>query len=229
MKEQPISKEEIKQLLFFMNRIKAFEKTFIIQKNTMTRLIWGLLLIGAGILDFVITKIVYMTESSGIITLLTLVPWLIAIFSGLIIQIFSDRHITNIYSWKKSEEKIAGDTIFITLGFILMGVVIAFTSNPDFFYLTFPAVALISGFLSLVTDESYFRKNKDILNQNLVYFIPGVCVGIAALMIISFMTDKSLIDLDSVIFGFGFGGSFCLTAFWNRKKVNTYIEQTDID
>jgi hypothetical protein len=226
MSETPISKEEIKQLLFFMNRIKAFEKTFIVQKNTMARLIWGLLLVGAGILDFVIRQMAYEVENSDYLTLL---PWIIAIFSGMIFQIFSDRHITNIYSWQKSQEEDNSGTTFISLGFILMGVVVVVTSTPDLYFLTFPIICLISGFMALITDNRYFKENRDILNIKHIYFIPIVCVILALVLLLSFMIDKSNVAFSSVIFGCGFGGSFSLIAFWNRKKVIMYIEQTDLD
>ncbi len=226
MSETSISKEEIKQLLFFMNRIKAFEKTFVVQKNTMTRLIWGLLLVGAGILDFVIRQMAYQVENSEN---LTLVPWIIAIFSGLIFQIFSDRHITNIYSWQKSKEEENTGTTFISLGFILIGVIIVMTSTPDLYFLTFPIICLFVGFLTLVTDNRYFKENEEILNVKHLFFIPSVCVILAVVLLLIFMIDKSNIVFSSVIFGCGFGGSFSLIAFWNRKKVIMYIEQTDLD
>ncbi len=53
---QEISNADLKQLLHYMSRIKAFEKIFKIQKDSMTRLIWGLLIIGGGVLEFVITQ-----------------------------------------------------------------------------------------------------------------------------------------------------------------------------
>ncbi len=226
MNDQSISKGEIKQLLFFMNRIKVFEKTFVVQKDSITRLIWGLLLVGAGILSFVITQMAYIIEDYGIFSL---IPWILAIFSGLVIQIFSDRHITNIYSWKPSDEKVESDTIFMSLAFILIGVVVVITNTPELFIFTFPSISLISGFITLVNDRKYFRENSDILNEKYAYFTPVVCTIIAGLMLIASLIDRSFYIYDSMAFGVGFGGSFSLTAFWNRKKVNAYIEQTDID
>ena len=164
MNEKAISKEEIKQLLLFMNRIQAFEKTFIIQKDSMTKLIWGLLLMSAGILHFALTEVVLISYTSGVITLL---PWGIAIVSGLIIQVFSDRHITNIYSWEKPPSKIDKDTIILGFGFIFMAVIISFFSNADLYYLSFPSVAIISGLLVYIMDKKYYHDNSNILQQNL--------------------------------------------------------------
>ena len=102
MQKESIPKEDIQQLLFFMNRIQAFEKTFLIQKESVTRLIWGLFLMGAGILDYVIYE---MTVISGVYGFQTIIPWALAMFSGLVVQLFSDRHLINIYSRKKKDPK----------------------------------------------------------------------------------------------------------------------------
>ena len=168
----------------------------------------------------------YIIEDYGIFSI---IPWVLAIFSGLLIQIFSDRHITNIYSWKPSEEKVEGDTIFISLGFILIGIVVMITNTQDLYIFTFPSISLISGFLSFVNERKYFRENRDILNENYVYFTPVVCAIFAGIMLIANFIDQSFYIYNSMIFGLGLGGSFSLTAFWNRKKVSAYIEQTDID
>ena len=81
MEDSTISPAEIKQLLYYMNRVKSFEKTFIMQKDSMSRLIWGLLLIGAGILDGVFSSLRFFG-------LVSVTPWILAIVSGLIIQGF---------------------------------------------------------------------------------------------------------------------------------------------
>ncbi|MFX0014490.1 MAG: hypothetical protein ACFFB2_09140 [Promethearchaeota archaeon] len=225
MSEIPISKEEIKQLLLFMNRIKVFEKIFIIQKDSMTRLIWGLFLFGAGSLSYVITEMVYQTESFGI---LTIVPWILAIFSGLIIQIFSDRHIVNIYSWEKPKREASSDTLFLILGFVLMAVLISFYNITALHVLTFPSVALISGFMVLVTDRKYYETNKEILNNKLFLITPVFCLLAASLMILLVLIDESIFIFHSVIFGTAFGGSFCITAYWNRKNIDSFLERGDL-
>ena len=224
MSEPPISKEELKQLLLFMNRIQAFEKTFIIQKDSMIRLIWGLFLFGAGLLDYIITEMVYQTDSFGVFTL---VPWILAIFSGLIIQIFSDRHLTNIYSWKKPTKETSNDTIFLILGFVIMAVLITYYNMNSLYSLTFPSIALISGFMSLVMDRKYFEINKEILNKNQFLITPLICVFAAILMILIALIDESFYNFHSMIFGAAFGGSFCLTAFWNRKVIENFFEKID--
>ncbi|MFW9996832.1 MAG: hypothetical protein ACFFD4_32620 [Candidatus Odinarchaeota archaeon] len=224
MNQKTISKDEIQQLLFFMNRIRAFEETFLIQKDSITRLIWGLLLIGAGILDWAFFEMAFKTGEFGLFTIL---PWVIAIFSGLIIQIFSDRHITNIYSWERPKKEFNSDTLFLIAGFAIMAVLISYYNMNNISSLSFPSVALISGFMSLVMDRSYFKKNEEVLEQKLYLFIPMVCIVTAIVMTAIVLIDKSLFRFHGLIFGVTFGGSFSTVAFWNRKQVGSYIEKMD--
>jgi hypothetical protein len=226
MNESVISKEEIKQLLFFMNRIKAFEKTFSVQKDSMTRLIWGLLLFSAGILDYVIAEIVFKTDSFGAITI---IPWGLAMLSGLIIQVFSDRHITNLYSWEKPTAEKSSDTLFLILGFAIIAVSVLFFNNSGLYFLTFPSITLISGFMAFVLDGKYYRKNREVLNPNLNLVIPIICVLAVILMILLVIFDDSLFRLHSMLFGFAFGGSFSLIAFWNRNQISKFMENISVD
>ena len=216
MNESVISKEEIKQLLFFMNRIKAFEKTFSVQKDSMTRLIWGLLLFSAGILDYVIAEIVFKTDSFGAITI---IPWGLAMLSGLIIQVFSDRQITNLYSWEKPTAEKSSDTLFLILGFAIIAVSVSFFNNSGFYFLTFPSITLISGFMAFVLDGKYYKKNREVLNPSLNLVIPIICVLAAILMILLVILDDSLFRLHSMLFGFAFGNTFLTST----ELLNTII------
>ncbi|MFX0086389.1 MAG: hypothetical protein ACFFAU_12035 [Candidatus Hodarchaeota archaeon] len=191
----------------------------------MTRLIWGLLIFSAGVLDYVIAEIVFKTDSFGAVTI---IPWGLAIISGLIIQVFSDRHITNIYSWEKPKNENINDTLFLILGFAIIAVSISFFNNSGFYFLSFPSITLISGFMAFVLDGKYFRKNREVLNPNLYLVTPIICVFAAILMIILIILDDSLFRLHSMLFGIAFGGSFSLIAFWNRNQINKYFENTDI-
>jgi uncharacterized membrane protein SirB2 len=224
MKEQAISKDDIQQLLFFMNRIKAFEKTFIIQKDSMTRLIWGLLLLGAGILDWVFLEMAFMSGDSGIFISF---PWVIAIFSGLVIQIFSDRHITNIYSWKKPEKEFNSDTLFLIAGFVIIAMLNIYYSMNSLPYLTYPTVAVIIGFMALVTDRSYFQKNEEILERKMFLLTPLICVVAVIIMFSLVLIDGSLFKFHGMIFGVGVGGNLSLVAYLNRSQIGNYIENTD--
>ena len=225
MQKDSIPKEDIQQLLFFMNRIQAFEKTFLIQKESVTRLIWGLFLMGAGILDYVIYEMAVISDVYGI---QTMVPWVLAIFSGLIVQFFSDRHLVNIYSWKKEDPKKNTNIFFLITGFIIIACVITVFNSTDFYFLTFPSITLFSGFMSIVLDRAFFQKNADIINMNYYYLAPLICVGATLLMLVLFWIDTTFYRFFGVIFGISFGGSFSLVAFLNRTKVDEFFERTEV-
>ncbi len=225
MQREPIPKEDIQQLLFFMNRIQAFEKIFLIQKESVTRLIWGLFLMGAGILDYVIYEMAVLSDVYGFQTIL---PWALAIFSGLIIQLFSDRHLINIYSWKKEDPKKNTDLLFLITGLVIIACVITFFNSTDFYFLAFPSITLISGFMALVSDRAVFQKNRDILRKNYYLITPLICVGASVLMLVVFWIDSSLYIFFGAIFGISFGGSFSLTAFWNRTNVEDFFNRSEV-
>ncbi len=221
MEDSPISPAEIKQLLFYMNRVKSFEKTFIIQKDSISRLIWGLLLIGAGVLNAVFSSL----EIFGIISI---TPWVLAIVSGLIVQGFSDRHLINVYSRKTQEKGIRSGTLFLIGSFTILGVVVAFFSFSGMTYLTFPAVALISGFSVLVSDRNYYSKNKEILPKMASLLTPIVAFTTAIILLLGNFIHPSFFLIGGFLFGLLFGSSFCFVAVWNRRQIDAYIKKIDI-
>ncbi len=226
MEKTEISKEEIKQLLAFMERIKAFEKTFIIQKDSMNRLIWGLLLFSAGILDCMLIELQIITDEVGI---LTTVPWLIAIFSGLILQLFSNRHLTNVYSIQKVKETDSLGNMYLISGFFLMGVLITFYNASGLYYLIFPSISLISGFMALILDRKHYDENQDLISRSGYFLNPIMSLFAAITMIVLYLINGLFFKFHGLIFGFSFGGSFILSAFWNRNRIDEYIKRTDLE
>ncbi len=226
MEKSEVSKEELKQLLVFMQRVKAFEQTFMIQKESMNRLIWGLLLCGAGILDCALIELQILTEEVGILTTL---PWLIAIFSGLIMQLFSNRHLTNIYSIQKESKLDSTGNVYLISGFILMGILITIYNASGLYYLIFPSISLISGFISLIADRKQYLEHQALIHRFSYLLNPIVSFVAAVLMILLFSLDSTFFKYHGLIFGLSFGGSFVLSAFWNRNRINNYIRKIDID
>ncbi len=224
MVSNEISKDELRQLLYFMQRVKSFERTFMIQKDSIIRLIWGLLFIGAGILDWVMIELQFITNEVGLFALL---PWVIAMLSGLIIQIFSDRHITNIYSKETMKESNSLETLILISGFILIAVTVTIFNMNSIYSFTFPVICIISGIMALVLDKKAFKENKDILNRYSYYLTPIITVSTAILMILICLLDNTYFRFHGILFGLSFGGSFLITAFWNRKSVQSFIENTE--
>ena len=226
MVSSDISKDELRQLLHFMQRVKSFERTFMIQKGSIIRLIWGLLFIGAGILDCVMIELQIITDAVGWFTLF---PWAIAMLSGLIIQIFSDRHITNIYSRETKKESSTVETLILICGFILIAVAISIFNMNQLHFLTFPTISIISGLLALVLDRGSFEENKDIINRYSFYLTPIITISIAILMILLYIFNNSFFRYHGLLFGISFGSSFVITAFWDKKSVEDFIEKTDVE
>ena len=226
MVSDEISKDELRQLLYFMQRVKSFERTFMIQKDSIIKLIWGLLFMGAGILDCVMIDLQFATSAVGIFALL---PWLIAMFSGLVIQIFSDRHITNIYNKEVKKETNSVDTLILISGFILIGVVVTIFNANEIYSLTFPLISIISGLMALILDKKNLQKNKDIINRYSYYLTPLITFSAAILMILISLLDSTYFKYHGLLFGICFGSSFLITAIWNRKSVENYIENTEVE
>ena len=225
MNNETISKEDIKQLVHFMNRIKAFEKIFIIQKDSMARLIWGLFLFGAGLLDYVISVMVYQTESSGF---LTLVPWALAMLSALIFHFFSERHLINVYSWKKPQKEESKDDLILMFGFAIIFALIIILNTTGLHYFVFPSVSLVTGFLAYAVDRKNIKKHNNILDDRTSLLTPLLCVLASIAMVIIVLIDKNNFMFHSMIFGTAFGIGFCTTAFWNRKNLEKYVESEEI-
>jgi hypothetical protein len=221
MEDSPISPAEIKQLLYYMNRVESFEKTFIIQKDSVSRLIWGLLLIGAGILDGVFSSLQFFGLAS-------ITPWILAIVSGLIIQNFSNRHLIDIYSRKTQDKGIESNNLFLIGSFIIMGAAITFFNMTEMHYLIFPTVALISGFTALVEDRKYYLQNEEILNKMACFVTPIVSFCATIIMLLGNLIDPEFFLYAGLIFGFTFGSSFGFVAYWNRRQIDIYIEKIEI-
>ncbi|MFX1515519.1 MAG: hypothetical protein ACFFC6_04360 [Promethearchaeota archaeon] len=221
MEDSPISSTEIKQLLYYMNRIESFEKTFIIQRDSVSRLIWGLLLIGAGILDGVFSSLHFFGLAS-------ITPWILAIVSGLIIQNFSNRHLIDIYSRQTQDKGTESNNLFLIGSFVIMGVAIFFFNMTEMHYLIFPIIALISGFTSIVEDRKYYSKNEEILNKMASFVTPIVSFSAAIVMLLGNLIDPEFFLYAGLIFGCTFGSSFSFVAYWNRRQIDIYIEKIDI-
>ncbi len=221
MEASTISPADIKQLLYYMNRVKSFEKTFMIQKDSMSRLIWGLLLIGAGILDGVFSSLRFF----GI---MSITPWVLAMVSGLIIQGFADRHLINIYSRKTKEKDLDSGSLFLIGTFIIIGIAVVFFNFAELHYLTFPTIALISGFTALVVDRKYYSKSEEILPKMAYLVTPIVSFSAAIIMLLGNIINSEFFLISGFIFGFTFGASFFFVAFWNRRYIDRYIEKIEI-
>jgi hypothetical protein len=232
---QEISNADLKQLLHYMSRIKGFEKIFKIQSAMTIRLIWGLLIIGAGVLEFVITQLLilnqdYSTSYSEFLSqtsFLTIIPWIFALSSALIIQLFSDRHITNIYSYETKKIGENTDTFFLLRSFILMVLIVQIFALTDLLMLAYPSITLIAGFTAYVIASKQYLKFQEVITRRTHLIIP-ISTGLAIIVMVSGnIISPMFFQYLGLIFGLFFGGSTVVSAFWNRKLINSFLAIED--
>jgi hypothetical protein len=112
--------------------------------------------------------------------------------------------------------------------FIIMGVAVVFFNSTELHFLTFPTIALISGFSAVVEDRKYYSKNQEILPKMAYLVTPIVSFSAAIIMLIGNILDSEFFLISGFIFGFTFGASFFFVAFWNRRYIDRYIEKIEI-
>ncbi|MHA2030191.1 MAG: hypothetical protein ACW98F_16485 [Candidatus Hodarchaeales archaeon] len=229
---QEISNADLKQLLHYFSRIKAFEKIFIIQKDSMTRMIWGLLLIAGGVLEFVITQLLILTIGSGLVThplwgYLNNIPWILAIGIGLVIQLFSDRHITNIYSYDTKKEGEDAGTFFMIRSFVLMALVLQVFAMIGLVRLIYPTITLIAGITAFILDNKQHLEFQEVIKRR-TYLITPISAGIAIIVMVGGIIISPVFwQFQGLIFGVSFGASRSISAFWNRQLINSYLAIED--
>ncbi|MHA1942560.1 MAG: hypothetical protein ACW97P_12710 [Candidatus Hodarchaeales archaeon] len=231
---QEISNTDLKQLLHYMSRIKAFEKIFVIQKDSMTRMIWGLLLIAGGLLEFVIVQLLILAIDAGLVThplwgYLNNIPWILAIGSGLVIQLFSDRHITNIYSYETKKEGEDTGIFFLIRSFVLMALVLQVFAMIGLTMLIYPAITLIVGITAFILDnkQHLHLEFQEVITKR-TYLITPISAGIAIIVMVGgIILSPAFFQFQGLIFGVSVGASRSISAFWNRQLINSYLTIED--
>jgi hypothetical protein len=229
---QEISNTDLKQLLHYMSRIKAFEKIFVIQKDSMTRMIWGLLLIAGGVLEFVIVQLLILAIGAGLVThplwgYLNNIPWILVIGSGLVIQLFSDRHITNIYSYETKKEGEDTPIFFLLSTFVLMALVLQVFAMIGLTMLIYPAITLIVGITTFILDNKQHLEFQEVITKRTYLITPGVSLGAIVVMVGGVILSPAFFQYQGLIFGVSFGASRSISAFWNRQLINSYLAIED--
>jgi hypothetical protein len=229
---QEISNADLKQLLHYMTRISTFEKVFIIQKDSMIRLIWGLLLIAGGVLEFFLTQLLILTIGSGLVThplrgYLNNIPWILVIGIGLVIQLFSDRHITNIYSYNTEKEGKGTEIFFMIRSFVLMALVLQVFAMIGLVRLIYPAITLIAGISVFISDNKQHLEFQEVIKRR-TYLITPISAGIAIIVMVGGIIISPVFwQYQGLIFGLSFGFSRSINAFWNRRLIDSYLAMED--
>ncbi len=212
-----ISPEEIRELLSYMEKIKNFEKRYKLQIIAVERIIWGLLLIIAGIIDF--TFAAYIFEYGPVF-----IPWVLIIPVGLLMTHFLSNQTKII---KESEEKPPFYKQPINIAFVFIIIAIIITSNETLYFLVMPSIGIIMG-IALLIDRTFVLPGQLRMVEYLtpVLIMLTAIVNILGYLFISNVTITFLaIDntefsiFHGIIFGSVFGVMELFQAYLTRKQL----------
>lgn len=213
-----ISPEEIRELLSYMEKIKNFEKRYKLQIIAVERIIWGLLLIIAGLLDF--TFAAYIFQYGPVF-----IPWVLIIPVGLLMTNFLSNQ-TKIIE-ESEEDKIPFYKQPINIAFILIVISIIAFSNEILYFLVMPSIAIIMG-VALLLDRTFILPGKLRVIEYLtpVLIMLTAIVNILGYYFISNVTITFLVIANTgfsifhgIIFGTVFGMMELIQAYLTRKQL----------
>ncbi len=211
-----ISKNEMKELLNFMQRIKNFERLSNIKIWAVERLTWGLLLIAGGILDFVILHFTY-----DIIGWITTLLWILIIAIALLLSNFQRRNI--FITTKKQEISFYQKTQYFWIT-IAIALVFVFGST-DLNHLTFPVIAGMIGSLLLIDNYLAKRKAPSFAAKINYYLTPISFLLTTIINLVGFFVVGEYFELyQGLVFGCLTGivfayGAFLLMQIISRNKI----------
>jgi len=210
--ELDIKPTEIKALLKYVNRIQQYEEIFAYQLDTMVRMVWGLLLMIAGILDWYFFSIgVYVS----------IVPWGLAIFSGLVIHYFSEKYL----SFTKEPIVQKQDASVLTVFFILLMLLNLVLNAFELYYFLYPSIAFATALLVIYTDLNDPKNCANLMDRDYSNFIIlGALLAGVIDVILGIGLGLEALNYQGIVFGLLFGGSMALVAYLNNKKINEHIQ-----
>lgn len=219
---EKISAEEIRELLQYIEKIKDFERKYKIQITAVERITWGLLLVTAGILDFVFAG--YLMGYGPVF-----IPWALIIPVGLLMTNFLTKR-TQIVEEKK--EKTPFYKVPINIALVLVIIVVIAFSRESLYFLVMPSIAIILGGAILI-DNIFFQQIKYQNKQKIFnYLTPILTILTAVVNILGYFFITSinleLISIEynnftlfhGVIFGFTFGIMMIIEAYLTKRMIS---------
>ncbi|MHA2296470.1 MAG: hypothetical protein ACXAEU_00670 [Candidatus Hodarchaeales archaeon] len=212
MSDKNLSTDDIKDLLYYLERVKSFEHVYTLQTDTMIRLIWGVLLFGASIIDLVLRLF-----EPG---LLIFVPWIVAISSAVLIQEFTSRYFPVQKQFR--EIKMKYDRHLKSI-FLMVIIILITNFSIELAAFQMPAIAILFAYTQYKMDENYYENYSPVLKRNLRTFIPSLVLASGAVNIIGHFLFSAIFWPYGFIFGSFYGGSLLIVSFWNRKFIKQYM------
>jgi len=211
-----MSKDEMKKLLNFMQRIENFERLNNFQTWAVERLTWGLLLIAAGILDFVI---LWFTHE--IIGWITTIMWFLILVIALLLSNFQRRNV--VLTTRKRSYSFFEKTQYYWIGF---AIVLAFIfGTTDLNHLTFPVIAGLIGIIMFVDNFLPKRKITTYESKIIYYVTPIIFILTSIINLVGFLVVGEIFELyQGLAFGCITGvalvyGAFLLKNIISRNKI----------
>ncbi|MFW9852504.1 MAG: hypothetical protein ACFFDS_06155 [Candidatus Thorarchaeota archaeon] len=214
--QNEMSKDEMKKLLNFMQRIENFERLNNFQIWAVERLTWGLLLIAAGILDFVILWFTH--EFIGWITTLM---WFLILVIALLLSNFQRRNV--VLTTRKRKYSFYARTQHYWIG-LAMALVFIF-GYTDLNHLTFPVIAGMIGIVMFVDNFLPRRKITTYTSKIIYYVTPVLFILTSIINIVGFLVIGEIFELyQGLVFGCITGlalayGAFLLKNVISRNKI----------
>jgi hypothetical protein len=216
--ENEISKNEMRTLLNLIQRIEKFEVLYSTQNWAIERLIWGLLLVVGGILDYVI---LYFT--STIVGWFTTIAWVLIIVTGLLVSNFVRRNL--FITVRKRKPSFYARTQFYWM--LLAMVLIFIFGYNELDHFTVPVIAILIGTVQLVDSFLAKRKVQSYTGAILHYVTPAVFYLTAIINLIGFFVIGEVFEYYyGLIFGLATGiilvyGAYLLKGIVSRNKIDS--------
>ncbi len=211
--EDPNNFEE---LLQYFRRFKVYDVLRSYQFEATSLLIWGLLLLFAGLLDYTISLLLGINSPNGL-------PWLVVTIMGVVIDWFLGKSISLSPSYRSRNSSFS--VAFWMLGLWASITILIVLS---LFYLIMPAVGLIIGFLFVTSarKNQYHEKAYYFLPTPLKY-LPSFASFLSTLVNVGlvFLGGKELALYHGLVFGLLVGVSMGFVAL----RIQRRIENVDLD
>ncbi|MHA2273591.1 MAG: hypothetical protein ACXACI_17185 [Candidatus Hodarchaeales archaeon] len=226
-----LSPIELRELLHYMNRVKSFERISRVQTYSTKILIWGFLILVAGVAETLLNL------SRG--SLGTAVMWILAFGAMLAVDIFSRYQMLTkdpFTSRRKWE-------LFLTFSIIVLIVLSLDLILETAKELIWPLWGVYFAWF-FYTGEDWLEQHSDILQRNYRRFVPlmslfSVIVNLLGWLLFVHLPEfetfvKSIpntkdpekthiLDFMSLIFAFFFGMAMVAVAFANKYSIDKYF------
>ena len=209
-----ITQEQIDELLQYFSRIKAYEKWMNYRLRGVIDLVWGLLMIAAGILDYIFAMTTGVAPNP--------IPWVITTIFGVIFMHYMSLK-KNLLIEENEKQQNTNFSLKVFIGLLI------FTFTGTCLISWVGSAFLIMPWVSLVLVFFFYSVKKDFQIETILpkQYDYGIIVSlilsaIVNLVIYYFFGTPSVL-YHGLITGLLFGGSFTLRSYKVKQKIEELI------